>query len=61
MSQLDAFIEALLDYHRQSCEILEGLHSKLNATITTASSRAPRQHKPKPIIRQPTSMYKVLI
>ncbi len=59
VSQLDSFIEALLEYHRQSCEVLEGLHSQLTSTITTASSRPPRQHNPKPITRQPTAMYKV--
>lgn len=58
VTQLDAFIESLVEYHRQCCEVLEGLHSTLTQRISQASSQAPRQYKPKPITRQPTSAYK---
>uniref|UniRef100_A0A3Q1CGC4 Uncharacterized protein n=1 Tax=Amphiprion ocellaris TaxID=80972 RepID=A0A3Q1CGC4_AMPOC len=43
--QLSALIEAALEYHRQSCEILEELSGKL-----TASSQPKREFKPKSIL-----------
>lgn len=45
VSQLSALIEAALEYHRQSCEILEELSGKLQKRITTASSRPKREFK----------------
>uniref|UniRef100_A0A8C4DGU5 SH3-domain GRB2-like 3a n=1 Tax=Dicentrarchus labrax TaxID=13489 RepID=A0A8C4DGU5_DICLA len=46
VSQLSALIEAAVEYHRQSCEILEELSKKLQKTISTASSRPKREFKP---------------
>ncbi|XP_067350381.1 endophilin-A3a isoform X3 [Channa argus] len=44
-SQLSALIEAALEYHRQSCQILEELSGKLQQRISTASSRPKREFK----------------
>uniref|UniRef100_A0A672YET3 SH3-domain GRB2-like 3a n=1 Tax=Sphaeramia orbicularis TaxID=375764 RepID=A0A672YET3_9TELE len=49
VSQLSALIEAALEYHRQSCHILEELSSKLQKRISTASGRPKREFKPKSI------------
>ncbi|XP_075753249.1 endophilin-A3 isoform X2 [Pelodiscus sinensis] len=50
VSQLAVFIEAALDYHKQSTEILEELQSTLQNRINGASSRPKHEFKPKPII-----------
>ncbi|XP_061101823.1 endophilin-A3a isoform X2 [Conger conger] len=50
VSQLAALIEAALDFHRQSTEILEELNSKLQNSITAASNRPKREFKPKSIM-----------
>ncbi|XP_037614778.1 endophilin-A3a isoform X2 [Sebastes umbrosus] len=50
VSQLSALIEAAVEYHRQSCEILEELSGKLQKRISTASSRPKREFKPKSIM-----------
>ncbi|XP_041648678.1 endophilin-A3a isoform X2 [Cheilinus undulatus] len=49
VSQLSALIAATVDYHRQSCEILEELSRKLQKRISTASSRPKREFKLKSI------------
>ncbi|TKS69432.1 Endophilin-A3 Endophilin-3 SH3 domain-containing GRB2-like protein 3 SH3p13 [Collichthys lucidus] len=49
VSQLSALIEAAVEYHRQSWEILEKLSVKLQNTISAASSRSKREFKPKSI------------
>ncbi|XP_043100457.1 endophilin-A3a isoform X2 [Puntigrus tetrazona] len=50
VSQLSALIEAALDYHRQSLEILKELDSKLQNRISTASGRPKKEFKPKSIV-----------
>ncbi|XP_067308038.1 endophilin-A3a isoform X1 [Pseudorasbora parva] len=50
VSQLSALIEAALDYHRQSLEILEELNSKIQNRISNASSRPKKEFKPKSIV-----------
>ncbi|XP_066557574.1 endophilin-A3a isoform X2 [Amia ocellicauda] len=50
VSQLSALIEAALDYHRQSLQILEELNNKLQSSITTASNRPKREFKPKSVM-----------
>ncbi|KAL1007506.1 hypothetical protein UPYG_G00087690 [Umbra pygmaea] len=49
VSQLSALVEAALDYHRQSLEILQELNKELQSRISSASSRPKRELKPKPI------------
>ncbi|KAG7258031.1 hypothetical protein CRUP_036108 [Coryphaenoides rupestris] len=50
VSQLSALIEAALEYHRQSSQILEELSGKLQARIAAAGSRPKREFKPKSIM-----------
>uniref|UniRef100_G3SN46 SH3 domain containing GRB2 like 3, endophilin A3 n=1 Tax=Loxodonta africana TaxID=9785 RepID=G3SN46_LOXAF len=50
VSQLAVFIEAALDYHRQSTEIQE-LQSKLQTRISAASDIPKREYQPRPIKR----------
>lgn len=48
--QLLALTEAALEYHRQSCEILDEHSGKLQRRISTASSQPKRAFKPKSIL-----------
>ncbi|KAM9422414.1 endophilin-A3a isoform 1-T1 [Salvelinus alpinus] len=50
VSQLSALVEAALDYHRQSLEVLEDLNTQLQNRISSASSRPKREFKPKSIM-----------
>uniref|UniRef100_A0AAY4BEX3 SH3 domain containing GRB2 like 3, endophilin A3 n=1 Tax=Denticeps clupeoides TaxID=299321 RepID=A0AAY4BEX3_9TELE len=50
VSQLGALIEAALEYHRLSLQILEDLNSKLQKKIATASSRPKKEFRPKSVI-----------
>ncbi|KAM8973501.1 endophilin-A3 [Pelodytes ibericus] len=50
VSQLAVLIEAALDYHRQSAQILEDLHSRLHNRMNTASSRPRRAFQSRSII-----------
>uniref|UniRef100_A0A673T0S6 SH3 domain containing GRB2 like 3, endophilin A3 n=1 Tax=Suricata suricatta TaxID=37032 RepID=A0A673T0S6_SURSU len=56
VSQLAVFIEAALDYHRQSTEILRELQSKLQTRISAASSVPRREYKPRPVKRSPSEL-----
>ncbi|XP_048828187.1 endophilin-A3-like isoform X2 [Brienomyrus brachyistius] len=49
VSQLAALVEAGLDYHRQSLEILEELNSRLKSRISTESHRPKKDFKPKSV------------
>uniref|UniRef100_A0A8C5W7Z6 BAR domain-containing protein n=1 Tax=Microcebus murinus TaxID=30608 RepID=A0A8C5W7Z6_MICMU len=51
VSQLAVFIEAALDYHRQTMEILQELPSRLQKRIPAASSIPRREYKPRPVRR----------
>ncbi|KPP59571.1 hypothetical protein Z043_122497, partial [Scleropages formosus] len=50
VSQLVALVEAALDYHRQSSEILEELNKKLQSRISTAGARPKKEFQPKSIM-----------
>ncbi|XP_017921688.1 PREDICTED: endophilin-A3 isoform X3 [Capra hircus] len=56
VSQLAVFVEAALDYHRQSTEILQELQSKLQMRISAASNVPKREYKPRPIKRSPSEL-----
>lgn len=49
VSQLSALIEAALEYHKQSCQILEELSTKLQKRISTANSRPKKEFKSKSV------------
>nr|XP_023672811.1 endophilin-A3 isoform X2 [Paramormyrops kingsleyae] len=51
VSQLAALVEAGLDYHRQSLEILEELNSRLKSRISTESHRPKKEFNPKSVMR----------
>ncbi|XP_053127874.1 endophilin-A3 isoform X3 [Hemicordylus capensis] len=51
VSQLLVLVEAALDYHKLSTEILEDLQSKLQNRINVVSSHPRCEFKPKPVIR----------
>ncbi|XP_068131436.1 endophilin-A3 [Hyperolius riggenbachi] len=50
VSQLSVLIDAALDYHRQSAQILEDLHRRLNNRLSSASSRPKREHQRRSIM-----------
>nr|KAF6411706.1 SH3 domain containing GRB2 like 3, endophilin A3 [Rousettus aegyptiacus] len=56
VSQLAVFIEAALDYHRQSAEILQELQKKLQIRISAASTLPRREYKPQPLKRSPSEL-----
>ncbi|XP_063074409.1 SH3 domain containing GRB2 like 2a, endophilin A1 isoform X2 [Engraulis encrasicolus] len=48
VSQLAALVQAQVDYHRQSTEILERLNSKMDERIKEASNKPRKEYVPKP-------------
>ncbi|XP_036909408.1 endophilin-A3 isoform X4 [Sturnira hondurensis] len=56
VGQLAVFVEAALDYHRQSAEILEELRGKLQTRISVASTLSKREYKPRPLKRSPSEL-----
>ncbi|KAA0724415.1 Endophilin-A3 Endophilin-3 SH3 domain-containing GRB2-like protein 3 SH3p13 [Triplophysa tibetana] len=49
MQYLSGFISAVLDYHQQSCQILENLRSSLQTRITDASNQPKREFASKSV------------
>ncbi|XP_059128103.1 endophilin-A3 isoform X2 [Peromyscus eremicus] len=49
VSQLAVFVEAALDYHRQSTEILQELQKKLAIRIALSSAIPKREYQSKPV------------
>ncbi|XP_075413606.1 endophilin-A3 [Tenrec ecaudatus] len=56
VSQLAVFIEATLDYHRQSAEILQELHSQLQIRIAAATTIPKRAYKPRQVKQTPSEL-----
>nr|XP_020144304.1 endophilin-A3 [Microcebus murinus] len=56
VSQLAVFIEAALDYHRQTMEILQELQNRLQIRISAASSIPRREYKPRPVKRSSSEL-----
>uniref|UniRef100_A0A915KVE8 Endophilin-A2 n=1 Tax=Romanomermis culicivorax TaxID=13658 RepID=A0A915KVE8_ROMCU len=52
ISQLCAFVEAQLDFHKQTALILEGLSEKLKTKIQHAANRPRTHHIPKPVLNE---------
>lgn len=50
ITQLRALVEAQLDFHQQTMQILDNLKSQLNLRISEANCRQPREHVSKPAI-----------
>lgn len=49
MQHLSGLLGAVIDYHRQSCQILENLRSNLQSRITDASNQPKRDFAPKSV------------
>ncbi|XP_057186152.1 endophilin-A3b isoform X2 [Triplophysa rosa] len=49
MQYLSGFISAVIDYHQQSCQILENLRSSLQTRITDASNQPKREFASKSV------------
>ncbi|KAG8516409.1 Endophilin-A3 [Galemys pyrenaicus] len=56
VSQLAVFVEAALEYHRQSAGILQELQGQLQARIAAAASVPRREYKPRPLKRTPSEL-----
>lgn len=54
VSQLCALVDAQLDFHRQTTQILERLHSQLQERVQEASSRPRTEHIVKPVLTERT-------
>uniref|UniRef100_A0AC35UAU2 SH3 domain-containing GRB2-like protein n=1 Tax=Rhabditophanes sp. KR3021 TaxID=114890 RepID=A0AC35UAU2_9BILA len=57
ISQLNAFVVAKIEYHRQTLDVLENLHTQLKSRIKEASQKTRPEHTPKPVLsdRTPSS------
>ncbi|KAK6729179.1 hypothetical protein RB195_006303 [Necator americanus] len=54
VSQLRALVDAQLDFHRQTCQVLEGLQAQLGSRIKEASCRPRTEHHPLPVLSNRT-------
>nr|CAD2182879.1 unnamed protein product [Meloidogyne enterolobii] len=50
ISQLTALIDAQLNFHQQTANILENLKLQLNSRINETNDRQPREHVPRPVL-----------
>ncbi|CAB3407406.1 unnamed protein product [Caenorhabditis bovis] len=50
ISQLRALVDAQLDFHRQTVQVLENLHQQLSHRIKEAASRPREEHIPIPVL-----------
>ncbi|KAK1327825.1 hypothetical protein QTO34_012733, partial [Cnephaeus nilssonii] len=56
VSQLAQFVQAALDYHQQSADILQLLQRKLRVRIAAASSLSRNNFRPQPLRRCPSAL-----
>ncbi|KAK1327827.1 hypothetical protein QTO34_012735, partial [Cnephaeus nilssonii] len=56
LSQLAQFVQAALDYHQQSADILQLLQRKLRIRIAAASSLSRNNFRPQPLRRCPCAL-----
>ncbi|XP_036277171.2 LOW QUALITY PROTEIN: endophilin-A3-like, partial [Pipistrellus kuhlii] len=56
LNQLAEFVQAALDYHQQSANILQMLQRKLRIQITAASTLGRRNFRPQPLRRYPSAL-----
>ncbi|EYC42067.1 hypothetical protein Y032_0545g3250 [Ancylostoma ceylanicum] len=54
VSQLRALVDAQLDFHRQTTQVLEGLQAQLAARVKEASCRPRTEHHPLPVLANRT-------
>nr|CDJ87823.1 BAR and Src homology-3 domain containing protein [Haemonchus contortus] len=54
VSQLRALVDAQLDFHRQTTQVLEALQSQLAARVKEASCRPRAEHHPLPVLTNRT-------
>ncbi|CAJ0944596.1 unnamed protein product, partial [Mesorhabditis belari] len=54
ISQLSALVEAQLDFHRQTAQILETLHGALRQRVNEASMQLRSEHVPRPVLNDRT-------
>uniref|UniRef100_A0AC34QI39 Uncharacterized protein n=1 Tax=Panagrolaimus sp. JU765 TaxID=591449 RepID=A0AC34QI39_9BILA len=54
VSQLKALVEAQMDFHQQTLNVLDHLKSQLGSRIKEAASRPHREHIPKPVLTDKT-------
>ncbi|KAK5972058.1 Endophilin-A [Trichostrongylus colubriformis] len=54
VSQLRALVDAQLDFHRQTAQVLETLQAQLAARVKEASSRPRAEHHPQPVLTDRT-------